>query len=61
MHHSQPPPPDTPEGIPVWLAFLPLHHCYGLFYYAFRFFLQPQTLVFLKQWNTEVALKAIPT
>jgi acyl-CoA synthetase (AMP-forming)/AMP-acid ligase II len=59
MIHSQPPPPNTPEGIPVWLAFLPLHHSYGLQYYAFRAFLQPCTLV-LTQWDIEVVLQVIP-
>jgi acyl-CoA synthetase (AMP-forming)/AMP-acid ligase II len=49
-----------PEGIPVGLGFLPLHHTYGLYYYAFRVFLQPYTLVLLSQWDIEVALTAIP-
>ncbi|RDB14659.1 putative 4-coumarate--CoA ligase 1 [Hypsizygus marmoreus] len=55
-----PPPPKTPEGIPVGLAFLPFYHTYGLHTYAFRAFLAPTTFVILNQWNIEVALKIIP-
>ncbi|TEB20120.1 acetyl-CoA synthetase-like protein [Coprinellus micaceus] len=54
------PPPPTPEGLPVVLAFLPLHHTYGLHTYSFRIFLAPMTLVFMKRWDIEVALTAIP-
>jgi hypothetical protein len=60
MNDSQAPPLDTPEGIPVSLAFLPLHHSYGLHAYALRAFLQPSTFVLLKQWDIEIALQAIP-
>jgi hypothetical protein len=56
----QRPPPPTPEGLPVVLAFLPLHHTYGLHTYSFRIFLAPMTLVFMKRWDIEVALTAIP-
>ncbi|KAG5642539.1 hypothetical protein DXG03_002577 [Asterophora parasitica] len=55
-----PPPPKTPEGIPVALAFLPFHHTYGLHTYAFRSFLAPMTLVILSQWDIKLALKLIP-
>ncbi|KAF8887153.1 hypothetical protein BD779DRAFT_1672909 [Infundibulicybe gibba] len=54
-----PPTPPTPEGIPITLAFLPMHHTYGLHAYNFRCFLAPSTLVILSKWNIEVALKAI--
>jgi hypothetical protein len=60
MNYSQPPPPNTPQVIPVGLAFLPLHHSYGLFYFAFRVFLQPYTFVFLSQWDIEAVLRVIP-
>jgi hypothetical protein len=60
MTQFQPSPLNTPEGIPVGLGFLPLHHTYGLHQYAFRVFLKPYTLVLLGQWDIEVALKAIP-
>ncbi|KAF9459208.1 hypothetical protein BDZ94DRAFT_1268837 [Collybia nuda] len=56
----QPPPPKTPEGIPVGLGFLPLHHTYGLHAYCFRAFLTPATLLIMARWDIEVALKAIP-
>ncbi|KAG6917297.1 hypothetical protein DXG01_003138 [Tephrocybe rancida] len=55
-----PPPPKTPSGLPVALAFLPFHHSYGLHAYAFRGFLAPMTLVILSQWNLKVALDIIP-
>ncbi|KAH9480790.1 putative 4-coumarate--CoA ligase 2 [Psilocybe cubensis] len=55
-----PPPPLNPEGIPVTLAFLPLHHTYGLHSYCFRATLMPSTLVILPKWNVKVALDAIP-
>lgn len=57
---TQPAPLKTPEGIPVSLAFLPLHHTYGLHFYAFRLSLQPHTYVLLSQWDMEIALQAIP-
>ncbi|RXW14327.1 hypothetical protein EST38_g11522 [Candolleomyces aberdarensis] len=55
-----PPPPPTPEGIQTVLAFLPLHHTYGLHTYSFRAFLSPSTFVFMRQWDIDVALTAIP-
>ncbi len=57
---AQHPPPVNPEGIPVSLAFLPLHHTYGLHTYSFRSSLAPTTYVILSQWNIDIALKAIP-
>ncbi|TFK34780.1 hypothetical protein BDQ12DRAFT_715112 [Crucibulum laeve] len=55
-----PPPPPTPEGIPIVLAFLPFHHTYGLHSYCFRAFLTPMTFVVVPKWNIETALKTIP-
>ncbi|KAG6836000.1 hypothetical protein H0H93_012364 [Arthromyces matolae] len=55
-----PPPPQTPSGLPIGLAFLPLHHTYGLHQYAFRGLLAPSTFVILSQWNLKVALELIP-
>jgi acyl-CoA synthetase (AMP-forming)/AMP-acid ligase II len=60
MDHPQPPPPNTPEGISVGLAFLPFHHSYGLHTFGFRVFLQQYTSVLLDRWDIEAALKAIP-
>lgn len=51
-------PPNTP--LPVALGFLPLNHCFGLFHYAFRPFLQPTTYVLLPHWDIELVLKVIP-
>jgi len=53
-------PPADPEVISVTLAFLPLHHTYGLFVYCFRTTLLASTLVLLPKWDINVALKAIP-
>ncbi|KAF5317551.1 hypothetical protein D9619_013140 [Psilocybe cf. subviscida] len=55
-----PPTPTNPEGIPVTLAFLPLHHTYGLHAYCYRACLAPSTLVLMPQWDVKVALNAIP-
>ncbi|KAG6901502.1 hypothetical protein C0995_011052 [Termitomyces sp. Mi166 len=55
-----PPKPKTPDGLNRSLAFLPMHHSYGLHSYAFRAFLAPMTLVILSQWNLKVAIEAIP-
>ncbi|KAF5348471.1 hypothetical protein D9756_009591 [Leucocoprinus leucothites] len=60
MEVYTPPPPKTPEGIPVTLAFLPLHHTYGLHAYGFRAFLAPHTFVILGKWDIKKALAAIP-
>ncbi|KAF8887155.1 hypothetical protein BD779DRAFT_1786298 [Infundibulicybe gibba] len=53
------PTPPTPEGIPVVLGFLPMHHSYGLHAYIFQNCLAPSTVVIISRWNTEVALKAV--
>ncbi|KAF6747808.1 amp dependent CoA ligase [Ephemerocybe angulata] len=55
-----PPTPKTPEGIPVVLAFLPIHHTYGLHSYSFRGFMAPMTQVFMRQWDVDVALSSVP-
>ncbi|KAF9027409.1 acetyl-CoA synthetase-like protein [Hymenopellis radicata] len=54
-----PPPPETPEGIPITLAFLPMHHSYGLHSYCFRAFLSPSTSVLQGHWNMQDALRGI--
>ena len=51
---------QPPDGIPVILAILPMHHTYGLNMYAFRSCLVQSTLVLLPKWDTKLALKAIP-
>jgi hypothetical protein len=58
--HHKPPPPVNPEGIPVVLAFLPLHHTYGLHHYSFRSLLDPATYVIMSKWDIDLALKSIP-
>lgn len=41
------------------LAFLPIHHTYGLNVYCFRAFTAPACLVILAKWDIDNALKAI--
>jgi len=51
---------SLPRVIPVALAFLPLHHAYGLNIYCFINCLAPSTLVILPQWNIQMVLESIP-
>ncbi|KAF9261192.1 acetyl-CoA synthetase-like protein [Marasmius fiardii PR-910] len=55
------PPPVLPtaEGIPIGLAFLPMHHVYGLGVYCQRNFFAPATLVMMPRWNVNEALRVI--
>lgn len=55
-----PPPPVNPEGLPVVLAFLPIHHTYGLHAYCFRAFLAQSTFVIMNKWDADLALSCIP-
>jgi acyl-CoA synthetase (AMP-forming)/AMP-acid ligase II len=57
MH--QPPPLNTPEGIPITLAFLPMYHTYGLHTFIIRAFITPTTYVLLKKWDIRIALSAV--
>ncbi|KAF9013097.1 hypothetical protein BDQ17DRAFT_1419276 [Cyathus striatus] len=54
------PPLKTPEGIPVTLAFLPLHHSYGINVYSLLVMLVPNTLVIMSKWNIDTVLQLIP-
>ncbi|KAF8707285.1 hypothetical protein AX14_013661 [Amanita brunnescens Koide BX004] len=60
MAASKTPELNTPEGIPRYLACLPMHHSYGLFSYCFRSFLVPMTLIIMESWNSDLALPLIP-
>ncbi|KAF9072347.1 hypothetical protein BDP27DRAFT_1320771 [Rhodocollybia butyracea] len=51
---------SRPNDVPVSLAFLPMHHSYGLHAYCFRSLLAPATFVLMAKWNIDAALKAIP-
>ena len=51
---------QPPEGMHVVLAFLPMHHTYGLHMYAFRSCLACSTLALIPKWDVKLALKAIP-
>jgi len=44
----------------VTLAFLPLHHSYGLFVFCFRISFGPGTLAILSKWDINTALRVIP-
>jgi acyl-CoA synthetase (AMP-forming)/AMP-acid ligase II len=48
------------SGVPVTLAYLPMHHAYGLHAYIFRMTLAPATLVILRKWDVVKALECIP-
>ncbi|KAF8962987.1 hypothetical protein BDZ97DRAFT_1758944 [Flammula alnicola] len=49
--------PPNLESTPVTLAFLPLHHTYGLHSYCFRACLAPNTLIILPKWDIDIALR----
>lgn len=51
---------QPPTNIPVCLAFLPMHHTYGLHVYCFQSLLAPSTIAIMPKWNINAALKAIP-
>ncbi|KAJ8092488.1 hypothetical protein PM082_023741 [Marasmius tenuissimus] len=55
------PPPVIPnrEGNSIGLAFLPMHHVYGLSVYAQRTFLKPVKLIVMPRWNVDDALRLI--
>lgn len=55
----QTPPPATPSGLPMTLAFLPMHHSFGLHAYIFRACLQPGTVLLMDKWDVVTALKLI--
>ncbi|KAJ4472965.1 hypothetical protein J3R30DRAFT_3707954 [Lentinula aciculospora] len=48
------------QSIPVCLAFLPMHHSYGLHVYCFQTLLIPATCIIMPKWDVNAALKAIP-
>ncbi|TFK68984.1 acetyl-CoA synthetase-like protein [Pluteus cervinus] len=54
-----PPTPSTPEGFPVMLGFLPMHHTYGLHAHCFRSFLVQCSTVVVPKWELKSALKHI--
>lgn len=51
---------QAPEDTSATLAFLPLHHTYGLFVFCFRTTLASVTLALLSKWDINLALTAIP-
>lgn len=52
-------PASSKRGIPINLAFLPLHHSYGLVVYAARSLLGPATLVIMPRWDLDLAFDLI--
>ncbi|EKM74390.1 hypothetical protein AGABI1DRAFT_65577 [Agaricus bisporus var. burnettii JB137-S8] len=55
-------PPVTPRGIDgvnTSLAYLPMHHSYGLHRYCLQSFIAPHTLVIMGKWDIKVALQCI--
>lgn len=52
-------PPSTSESPEVTLAFLPLHHSYGMHMYCFRAFLRPSTFIMMA-WDVDAVLALVP-
>ncbi|KAL0574266.1 hypothetical protein V5O48_007695, partial [Marasmius crinis-equi] len=60
MSTTKPPPIiNNLEGNPVALAFLPMHHVYGLGAYCQRTFFSPTKLIMMSRWNVDDALRLI--
>jgi hypothetical protein len=57
---SQPTKFSGRDELPINLAFLPLHHCYGLIGYGGRSLLSLVTLVIVPRWDLDFALELIP-
>ncbi|KAI0051427.1 acetyl-CoA synthetase-like protein [Auriscalpium vulgare] len=55
----QPPPLNTPEKIPIGLAFLPFYHAMGLHAHVMRALLTPFTIIILPRWDVRQVIKAI--
>ncbi|KAI0319157.1 hypothetical protein OF83DRAFT_1111778 [Amylostereum chailletii] len=55
-----PPPPDTPEKIPVTLCVLPTYHVMGLHTFVMRLLLAPGTVVILPKWIVDRVADVIP-
>ncbi|KAF5348473.1 hypothetical protein D9756_009593 [Leucocoprinus leucothites] len=53
------PAPPTPDGLPVVLAFLPMHHTFGFHIYSIRAFTLPTRFVIFRRWDTGRVLRAI--
>ncbi|ESK84071.1 4-coumarate- ligase [Moniliophthora roreri MCA 2997] len=52
-------PPPPPASLPVTLAFLPMHHAYGLAAYCQRAFITRATWVIMGRWNPVKAVQLI--
>ncbi|KAF9451827.1 acetyl-CoA synthetase-like protein [Macrolepiota fuliginosa MF-IS2] len=57
---NTPPTPQTPDGIPVSLAVLPMHHATGLHSYSLRAFMAPARFIIFPRWNVGAVMEAIP-
>ncbi|KAG7092990.1 putative NRPS-like protein biosynthetic cluster [Marasmius oreades] len=58
--NTNPPPVlPTPEGIPIGLGFLPMHHVYGLGTYCQRNWFSPATFIMIPRWSVNEALRII--
>lgn len=51
--------PPAPSEVEVTLAFLPMHHSYGMHMYCFRAFLKPSTFI-LMLWDVDSVLAMVP-
>ncbi|EEB99174.1 hypothetical protein MPER_01197, partial [Moniliophthora perniciosa FA553] len=52
-------PPLPPASLPIILAFLPMHHAYGLAAYCQRAFVARSTWVIMGRWNPVKAVQLI--
>ncbi|KXN90937.1 putative 4-coumarate--CoA ligase 2 [Leucoagaricus sp. SymC.cos] len=57
---AKPATPQTPDGLPAVLAFLPMNHTFGLHIYCIRAFITPTCFIIFRKWDTVKVLKAIP-
>jgi len=49
----------TSDGLPVVLAFLPMHHTFGFHIYTIRAFVAPTRFIIFRKWDTGRVLRAI--
>lgn len=58
-HPLKRPTLPTSDGLPVVLAFLPMHHTFGFHIYTIRAFIVPTQFVIFRKWDTGRVLRAI--
>ncbi|TFY76936.1 hypothetical protein EWM64_g7076 [Hericium alpestre] len=56
---ATPPPPNTPEGVPCAVAFMPFYHVTAFHLCMMRIFTPPCTIVILPRWKLDTVLDAL--